>query len=360
MAVAAVLLWKLMPGRLPTTLRLAIVVTFLFSRGSHSAVTSYFYVECLEPALVFGFVLAWRRGAWRWYWPLVVVALGCKEDVSLYVGTFGLAMALRGDSRRAALGTVAVAGLWLAVAVGVAIPTARRWDGLPVQNPFVEARYGDSASGYLVPSAARVVSADSLKVLARMTAGVAGACWLGAEWLLIAAPGLVFNLAAKAGTQQARLLGHYLWPIMPWLYLAVVVGAERLAARGRRVAPALAALLLLITVADTPLWSRLASVGRTPWSEASTVRSQLRAIPADASLLAMSNLIPHVPRRTSMCALLRDAGCGGSAQYVALSTVGDLWPLTLGEVQARIAAYRADPRYAPVTEGPLYVFRRRP
>jgi len=77
MAVAAVLLWKLMPGRLPTTLRLAIVVTFLFSRGSHSAVTSYFYVECLEPALVFGFVLAWRRGAWRWYWPLVVLALGC-------------------------------------------------------------------------------------------------------------------------------------------------------------------------------------------------------------------------------------------------------------------------------------------
>ncbi len=62
----------------------------------------------------------------------------------------------------------------------------------------------------------------------------------------------------------------------------------------------------------------------------------------------------------AICAVGREtAGCDRT-DYVALSTTGDLWPLNSEDVMGRVASYRRDPAYDTVSNGPLYLFRRRP
>ncbi len=360
-AVAAWLLWQLcVDRRLPPVLTLAILTAFLFSRQSSSASGSYFYLESLEPALVFGFVLAWSRQKWWQYWALLLLAMGCKEDVALYVLVFGATMML-GRHKRMAAATCLLAAAWLAVAVLGFIPIVRHLDGLPPANPFIEARYGAGEStATLLSSVGRLFSYRSVTALWRLTVGVAGLCWLGLEWFVVAWPAMLLNLAARQDTLQSALLGHYMWPVLPWLYLAAVGGAARVARRpalGR----AAGAILLLVTVADSPVWLRAVRLWHTPWTTAAQVRQDLRAlVPPTASVLAMPNLIPHLPHRMAICAVGREtAGCDRT-DYVALSTTGDLWPLNSEDVMGRVASYRRDPAYDTVSNGPLYLFRRRP
>ena len=80
--------------RLSPLVASAIVLALLFSRRSHSATTSVFYIECLEPILVFGFIWAATRGRWALYWGLLILALGCQENMALYTASYGALLML--------------------------------------------------------------------------------------------------------------------------------------------------------------------------------------------------------------------------------------------------------------------------
>jgi len=77
---------------------------------------------------------------------------------------------------------------------------------------------------------------------------------------------------ARSDTGQSGLIGHYAWPILPWIFLAAVFGARRIAAWKPRLVPALAALLVLWTVTDSPLWAAFSRTPWRPWSAAARVR----------------------------------------------------------------------------------------
>ena len=81
-ALAAVYLARQASSAVPRLAAFALVAAFLFSRRSYGATSSVFYVECLEPLLVFGCVWATTQKR-RWvYWAIVLLALGCKEDMA--------------------------------------------------------------------------------------------------------------------------------------------------------------------------------------------------------------------------------------------------------------------------------------
>lgn len=359
MAGAGFLVWRLARASVPSGLAFALLGAFLFSRPSHSAVTSYFYVESLEPLLVFALVCSLHRQRLTAYWLLVFALLGCKEDTALYLLCYGALLALT-HKRRLGLATCAIAAIWCAVAVGVAIPAARRADGLSTRNPFLEDRYASAASPDITASAlSRVMSVRTLNTVAKVSGSVAGICWLGPGYLAVAGPGLAMNLAARPDSQRAGLVGHYLWPVLPWLYLAAVSGARR-AWRWRPAAGwALAGVLVVITVGNTPLWLRFSRPLAVGWSEARSVRAQLGALPSTASVLAMPNLIPHIGHRSRVWALGMEPLLESDPDFVVISEIGDLWPLTAEQVQHAVAGYRADVRYETISAGPLHVFRRR-
>jgi uncharacterized membrane protein len=152
-AVAAWLLYRLLPAHLPALPVIAILVAFLFGRRSHSAVTSVFYVESLEPLLTFAMLLAWRAGRHGLATASAVLALGCKEDVAFYIAAFGASVFVT-ESRRVGAGIVAGSLLWLLVALVVAIPASRAHDHLTPGNPFIEVSVG--SRGAVIETAAQI------------------------------------------------------------------------------------------------------------------------------------------------------------------------------------------------------------
>jgi uncharacterized membrane protein len=357
-AAAAYLLYRFARRHASPGVALALTAAFLYSRRAHSAATSAFYIESAEPLLIFGALLARESRRLIIYWVLVVLALGCKEDVGLYFAAFGVVIAVFERDRRLGLATTVLAVTWLAVAVGVAIPFWRGLYGLDPANPFLAARYGGLAS-----TAGRLLSFEALSRIVTVLSATGFASLLAPVWSAIAIAGMLVNLAAAPGTLQSALLGHYLWPILPWLFAAAAVGAGRLERRptlsgsARRWLPA---AIVIVALIDLPLPRTLQ---RTEWRQPPGARDairQLQEIPGDASVLAQPNLIPHLPRRLEMHSLgVYTAGQPDDASFVLLSREGDLWPFTAEDIETQLAQFTRDSRYERLTDGPLVVFRRR-
>ena len=350
-ASAAFLLYRFARRHGSGAVALALTAAFLFSRRAHGAATSVFYIESAEPLLIFGALLARESRRMVLYWLLVVLALGCKEDVAVYFAAFGIVLAVVERDRRVGLVTIALSVVWLAAALGIAIPFWRGLYSLDSANPFLEGRYGGLAA-----AAGRLISLESLSRIVTVFSATGFACLLAPTWAAIALPGMLVNLAAAPDTLQAGLLGHYLWPILPWLFVAAAIGASRLGGNARWVA----AIILLVALIDLPLPR---AVARTSWRQpdaAGEVLQQLQSIPLDASVLSQPNLIPHLPRRESVSSLgVYTAGQPDDASFVLLSREGDLWPFTAADIEKQIVHYTADSRFELMTDGPLIVFRRR-
>jgi uncharacterized membrane protein len=346
-------------ARLPA---LALLAVFLLSRRTHSAATSFFYPECLQALLTLAVVACWRRPAWA-YWSCAVLLLATKEDAGLYLGAFAVLQwvwPLVPDARpRRAIATAVVAALWMALALGWAIPASRARDGLDTVNPFVASRFASSDGALDARAlASRVVSRHSLATLGDLAAGTGLLPLAAPIWLLPAVPGLVLGFAAKPGTMQAAVIGHYAWPVLPWLFLSAAVGLARLQRRSRRLAVFWSLLLLAGTLVDSPTVRGIPATRIDP--DARTVRRQLAALPSvNGIVVAQPDLIPHLAHRLTIFS----AGGVAPAQppaLVLLTPVGDLWPFDRDQVLAMIDRYSRDPAYEEIASGPLYAFARRP
>ena len=78
-------------------------------------------------------------------------------------------------------------------------------------------------------------------------------CLVAPRYLLVAIPGILLNLAATRESLQAGLVGHYLWPILPWVFLASIDGVKRVRQYAPRAATVWLAGLVALTVLDSPL-----------------------------------------------------------------------------------------------------------
>lgn len=350
-AAAAFLLYRFARRHASGAVALALTAAFLFSRRAHGAATSVFYIESVEPLLIFGALLARESRRLVVYWVLVVLALGCKEDVAIYLAGFGMVIAVVEGDRRVGVATTVLSVVWLVVALGIAIPFSRGLYHLDSANPFLEGRYGG-----LADAAGRLVSLEALSRLVTVFSATGFVCLLAPVWAAIALPGMLVNMAAAPGTLQSALLGHYLWPILPWLFAAAALAGGRIERKMRWVP----LVILVVALIDLPLpWA----IARTSWRQPDAARQvlqQLESIPVDASVLAQPNLIPHLPRRLQMHSLgVYTAGQPDDASLILLAREGDLWPFTPADIERQAARYAADPRFERLTDGPLIVFRRR-
>jgi uncharacterized membrane protein len=354
-AGAALLLNRLLPSELPRLTTIAILVAFLFGRRSHSAVAAAFYPESLEPLLIFGMLLAWRTGARVAAVLSGLLALGCKEDVAVYVGLFGGVLFFF-DSRRR--GSVVALGalLWLVLAIVVVIPAARRHDNLPAASPFVETAFGSDEAG--ARGLSRVASGRTLGQVVAVTASAGFLCWLAPAWAGVGVLGLIATHLANPHTTGIGITGHYLFPVLPWIFFAAGEGAARLHRTAPRFLAAISAVLLLATVADSPLWRSFRRPAEGEPGAAARIRAALDSVPADAAVLAMPNLVPHLAHREKLWTVGGSFPDRGSASYVVLSTVGDQWPLDPARVRQEIDRHAKDPQFVTLQNGPLYLFQR--
>lgn len=363
-AAASILLWRLAAGRIPNAAAAVLITAFLFSRRSHSGIMSMFYIESLEPLLVFAIVLAVVKQRWWLYWIALILALGCKEDMALYIGAFSLVLAFTSEHRKVAFGTAIVATVWFVVSLAVIMPAVRGQSPasgdqpLDIRHPILELNYGTSDLGSIaVTTVRRIASWRTVEGLFNITNGVLFVCFAAPIWMLPLAPGVLMSLGALPETQLANVTGHYFLPFMAWVFVAGLRGFEVIHTRWPRRLGLVAGLLLLVVVVDWPGWRRLGAIPVRDMARAATVRSQLDVVPEDAAVLAQNNLIPHLPHRMEISDVGRSVD--DRATYVLLTPMGDPWPLDLNEVEAEIERLREDENYELLVDGPLFAFRRR-
>jgi uncharacterized membrane protein len=343
-------------------LAIALVAIFLFSRRTHSAAASFFYPEVFQPLLTFAMVAAWPRGGWR-YWTSVVLLMTTKEDAAIYVAGFAalrFVLARRqplvGVSRRA-LVTAGVATTWFACAMWVAIPGSRAREGLPADNPVLEARFTNAEGRFDAGViAARLASAATAETVVNVFATTGFLPILGPLWIAPALPGLVANLAAEPDSFQARLMDHYWWPVLPWMILAAASGTAWLQGRSRRLAFVWVFVAGAATLADNPALRRIGTTRAD--LDARRVLEQLHGV-TGRTILAQPNLVPHLSHTNRLWTVGARVPPPEPPELVLLTKVGNLWPLSDADVVALIAQYGSDPQYETVTSGPLYSFRRR-
>ena len=345
---------------LPALAAFALTAAFLLGRRAHGMSNSVFYVECLEPVLLFGAVWAGEKRRFVLYGVLLLLALGCNENVALYTAAYGLVLTMQRSTRPLGLATLAISVLWAVVAVRVIIPAERALDGLPFDYAFVTERYGEAP---VRESLGRLFRFEALRRILSLTLMTGWICWLAPRWLIVLVPGVLLNLAAKDDALQSGLVGHYLWPVVPFLFLAAIDGAAFLARRRPRALRVWAALLLIGIAAESPVlrpWRFLDAWG--VYDRAAAVRTALAAIPPEASVLAQPQLVPHIAKRAAMGALgEQQLGQPATAQVVVLSRLGDQWPLSTADFDAMVKLLENDPNYvrSPTVED-LVMFTKRP
>lgn len=355
-AAAGLVLYRIAEPHVSRTLALALVAAFLLSRRSHAAVVSYFYIESAEPLLILGALLAWSRKHQLLYWALTLLALGCKEDVALYMLTFGAMIALSRRDVTTGLATMAVAGGWLAIALFVMIPHWRHLYDLPGSNPFLDGRYATADSAFSWGTIAlRLIALESVARIITVASATGLLCFLSPIWIVPALPGIALNLAAAPGTAQAGLHGHYLWPILPWLFVAAIFGASRIPTPWRRWAPV---VVVFVALVDMPLIRPSTWEAYRDWSASAQVRRQMSQLAPEGVVVAQPNLIPHLSRQMQVHALGVYTAGQPAGDYVLLSSVGDRWPLGAKGVEEEVVRRQGDPDYREIISGPLFAFER--
>lgn len=252
-------------------------------------------------------------GSWVLYGVFVLLALSCKEDISLIVILLGAYLALIRKHWLAGILTSIAGGIWFCTAVYAIIPHFR-----PSGSPFLAfyVGLGDNPATIAWNLLTQpqlfltyVLSPENLRALGALLIPYAGLPLLGFPFWLLAGPSLGIDLLSNNPLMHRMERYHYAAPLIPVIVTAGIYGVDwlsrTLAARDarRRVS---AVQVLAILVVTCTLWYHYHR-GFTPlarafsWPEVSAhhrlIDRVVASIPADAVISAQANLFPHLSQR---------------------------------------------------------------
>jgi uncharacterized membrane protein len=308
LAVSALLLFRVARGGLsPADARLVLAAYLLYPALQHTWLEYYEPINLAVPCLI-GAYAAIREGrdgraaAWS------LLALVTIENVALSVAALGLLAAARGRRRLGALLTLGAAA-YVAVLMGAVFPALQ-----PGGYVYGERLYGDFARD--LPGAIRYLSRPD-HLLERLTLPANGPYLAGllvpVAFLPLLAPGVLL-LAVQLPLNMVsswpyahEIRYHYVAPVVPFVFLALVRVLEKCPARHRKIAfAALGAGILAGQVWYASPWL-FPRPGQRWWrglaadaEEGREVSALLARIPAGAAVSAHYRFLPHLARRSRL------------------------------------------------------------
>jgi uncharacterized membrane protein len=160
-----------------------------------------------------------------------ILAMSCKEEISLLVFMIGLYMLLAQKERRVSIVTMAVSVIWFYIAVYVIIPYYEKtdhpflsfytaWGRNPLEIAFYLLTHPKTAWQF-------IVTKPKLAYLYSLLAPLGFLPLFGPRIMILALPSLGINLlSSNPGMHQAHAPAHYIAPIVPFMVIASIWGAS--------------------------------------------------------------------------------------------------------------------------------------
>lgn len=293
---------------------LAITLAYLLYLPLHKVTLAGFQPSALMIPFLLWAWLASEQGHWRKYYLALAIALLCGIDAALASLGIGLYLLLkrRGDRIHGAA-TISLGLVWLALDFGLVVPWAGRLYGLEGDALVTSWGLLDHPRDTL----RALLDREKIQTLVDLLATLGWTPLLGLIALLPALPMLIYDLLTVPPYQET-VLAHHVAPVIPVLFIAVVLGAVNAGRWGARRSgiekkvelPTLGAnrLVTLFALMTTILVGLFFSPFPPGWGFRLTDHRQisqhqrvlsrtLDLIPTDAILSTQSHLFPHLSGR---------------------------------------------------------------
>jgi uncharacterized membrane protein len=378
-ALGAIPIFRMAQQGLKSSLAgLIFAIIYLFFPALQAALTFDFHAVTIA-ATFLSFAL-WFLVIQRYRLLLVMalLAMSCKEEISLSVLVMSVYVWLAQRQRRWGVILAVVGALWFALVNFVVIPAST-----PVGENIHLARYsfwGDSMGqviGNLIlhPFAALefMLSGDRLRYWLRATMPVAFTAFLDPLTLLMAVPTMAINTLSSYPPNYQLDRFHYSASVVPFVTVASLNGLARLIkftepkfkhVRTGFLRNALLAMVLLGTLIYQVQFGHT-PIGRyfdwpTVTEHHHQAETMLAQIPPQAAVAAQNNLVPHLSRRQWIFIFPKLSHRDKQADYIALDMRGSLDPYRFVEQYcAQIGELLASPDYGLIfADDGLLLFKR--
>jgi len=379
LALGAIPIYWLGRERLGDWPALGLVAAYLLFPALEGANLFEFHPNTLAvPFLAFAYYYLHHR-RYRPFAAYAILAMSCREEISLMIGMMGLYALLIHRDREGWLVLLGGSGMFF-LAYFVLIPYFNN-NFSAEASPYI-ARYaalGNSPvqvaltlitrPGYVLEYL--LSNPDKVRYLTHLTAPVAFLSVLGIPGLLPAVPVVALNLLSDWSPNYALDRFHYSAPIVPFVVFAAINGMKRLTEwlnHWRNISPRFTLTVLVVATMLTSLGYHL-RFGHTPLSTEfalpaaetrhATAHEMFRLIPTDAPLSAQSNLNPHLSQRPAMYLFPKlDDPTAVPAEYVALDRFGNIFPLTPERFDSMLKEMLSSGEYLVVFDKDGYLLLR--
>ena len=316
-------------------LALIFALSFLLNPSIQAANWLEFHAVTLAPTFLLAAFYFLHTRQVGWFTFFAILAASCKEEIGLLIFMIGLYAFLILQRRRWGFWTMIGAFAWSLIAV------------FGIQNLFATGNIHWGRYSYLGESPVQMVrtlltrpaavlqqlqSAQALQYGIKMMIPVGMLGLLAPELLLLALPSLGINLLADFSPmhQVDRLI--YAVPIVPFVTIAGIKGAERIlsfaqnSAFARHLPPLIAGLVILCSLGNQYAYGYLPGAGNflplTVTDHHRNAAAIIAQIEPDAKVSAQDRLNPHVSQRETVYIFPRV----DDADTIFLDVAGSAWP----------------------------------
>ena len=257
-----------------------------------------------------------EKQSYLWFAVFAVLAMTCKEDITLSVAMIGLYILVIQRNVKVGLATVAIGILWFWLALYVIIPRAHptgewffrpdfpKWGNTPLAIVLSVLTHPQWAWDFLMEG-------NKTAYLYPLLAPLGFLSLLGPETFLLALPSIAINFFGGYWwlDKPTSLLKHYVGPIVPFVMISGTWGANRLVGWLEKIFKAKRQLLTVILASLVAILSLSFhySYGLSPLSKGfiapevtphdRLVNEFAELVPPDASLTTNYQLNPHFSQR---------------------------------------------------------------
>lgn len=348
-----------------------IAIVYLFFRHLLIGLMHDIHMEMYFPLFIFSsyyFIAVNKKPLF--YFLFISLALFIKEDIAVYMFFFGLFIFFKVKEKKYGLITSVYALLYFLLALGVIIPYFRSLEGL--KGPYVyEHIWGRSVQNFaqmvwnFLTHPGTLFEGIPLGLFLRKFSNIVSPLLLlpfFSSYVLLAFPPLLAAIVSK--NPQIYTFGiHYSATLLPFIFLALIYGLKnikdffegRRKGRLKKAFLVILVLLLLVNLPNSNFWRIIRPSRYSALKDYKQVKQLINQIPKDASVAALSAIIPHIPKRKNIHMLPEM----NEAEYILVHSGINLWPYKEGEFLNFLKRIEREKKYTCVFEkGKIKLFRK--